>query len=161
MAHAHSEADSTPVAQVRWIDDSFYSAICSAKDASATFISIVTSVVNVVVQSITQTPVTYMETGAQRVDSNFQAFFTMAMTSVNNLLNQICLGLFYPFLAMQKVLVCNTNTVTALVANSGFKISIGIPEIQVTLQSPTATMAHTPTDMQDRRRAPTRRWASA
>ena len=117
--------------QVRWIDDGFYSAICSAKDASATFISILTSVINFIVQSVAAKPVSYMEMGAQKVDSNFEAMFTMVVTSLNNLLNQVALMMFYPFLAMQKVAVCQTSSVMALVENAGFKITIGVPEIQV------------------------------
>lgn len=118
-------------AQVRWIDDSFFAAMCTAKDASASFISILTSVINFITQSLTSQPISYTETGAQRLDSNFQAMFTLIVTSLNNMLNQIALGALYPFMAMQKVLVCELNTVTAVVSLSGFKISIGIPEIQV------------------------------
>lgn len=62
--------------QIKWIDDSFFSAICSAKDAVATFISIFTSVINFIVQSVTSRPISYMEMNAQKVDSNFQVLFT-------------------------------------------------------------------------------------
>ena len=128
-----NDAASRGGVQVRWIDDSFYSVVCSAKDASATFVSIITSTVNVAVQHISSSrrlPAAYLEMGASKIDSNFQLMFTMVMTSVNNLLNQILLGFFYPFMALQKVVVCEANGVVALVSNTGFNVSIGIPEIQ-------------------------------
>lgn len=36
--------------QIRWIDDNFYSVMCSAKDITATLISIITSTLNFIVQ---------------------------------------------------------------------------------------------------------------
>ena len=36
--------------QIRWIDDNFYSVMCSAKDITATLISIITSTLNFLVQ---------------------------------------------------------------------------------------------------------------
>ena len=116
--------------QIKWIDDGFYSAICSAKDATATFISIVTSVINYVVQSVTAQPLTYLDMNAQKIDSNFQAMFTMILSSLNNFLNQIVLGIFYPILAMQKAMICQTNSVLAIVKPFGVQVTIGIPEIQ-------------------------------
>lgn len=116
--------------QVKWIDDGFYSAICSAKDAVATFISIFTSVINFVVQSITSRPISYMEMNAQKVDSNFQAMFTMIITSLNSMIYQIALGMFYPFIAIQKAAICETNSVMMIVDKMGFKVTLGIPEIQ-------------------------------
>lgn len=130
--------------QVKWIDDSFFAAMCTAKDASASFISIITSVINFIARSVTKSPVTYVETGAQRLDSNFQAMFTLIVTSLNNMLNQIALGLLYPLMAMQKVLVCELNTVTSVVSQSGFHITIGIPEIQVSLQNMTTMLEPAP-----------------
>ncbi len=116
--------------QVKWIDDSFYSTMCSAKDALATSISIFTSVINFIVQSITARPVTYLEMNAQKVDSNFQAMFTMILTRLNDMLFSIGLGIFYPFFAMQKVAICETNSVMAVIDKLGFHVTLGIPEIQ-------------------------------
>lgn len=122
--------ESTEV-RVEWIDDGFYSAVCSAKDASATFISIITSTVNFIVQSISSRPVTYIEMGAQKIDSNFQAMFTLTLTSINNLLNQIVLGVFYVMFAMQKIVVCETNSILGVVDEIGFKVTLGMAEVQV------------------------------
>jgi hypothetical protein len=117
--------------QIKWIDDSFFSVMCSAKDATASFVSILTSTINFVVLSVTKKPVAYLEVGAQRVDSNFQAMFTMITTSFNNLINQIMLGFFYAMFALQKVIVCELNTAVALLDWTGINVTIGIPEIQV------------------------------
>jgi hypothetical protein len=117
--------------RIKWIDDSFYSAVCSAKDASATFISILTSTINYVFQSISSKPVSYMDMAATKVDSNTNVMFTMAITSLNNFLNQIALGVFYPLFALQKSMVCSTNSVLAISDALGFSISIGIEAIQV------------------------------
>lgn len=116
---------------LRWMDDAFFSTMCSAKDAIASFVSILTSVINFVVQSVTQKPVTYLEMGAQRVDSNFQSMFTLVITAFNNLLNQMFLGYLYPFFALQKTTICQLNTVMAFVDVTGYKLTIGMPEIQV------------------------------
>jgi hypothetical protein len=116
--------------RIRWIDDGFYSAVCSAKDASASLSSILASTVNGVVNSAAGKPVSYVELGAGTFDSNFQAMFSMATSSFINLLNQMALGFFYPLLAMQKVVVCQLNSLTALTDQSGFRIQIGIPAIQ-------------------------------
>lgn len=123
----------TPVAdgiQVRWIDDGFYGAICSAKDAIVSFISVLTSIINFIAQSVTKEPISYTESGSQRIDSNFQAMFTLVVTSFNNLLSQLMLGVLYVFLALQKVAICELGSLMALISNTGFKITIGIPEIQ-------------------------------
>lgn len=117
--------------QVRWIDDGFYSTICSAKDASATFISIITSTINVVIRALTAKPLSYTDVGSDKIDSNVQMMTTMALTSLNNMLNQLMLGFFYPFMVIQKITVCQANGVTAVIGMSGFNISIGIPEMQV------------------------------
>lgn len=116
---------------LRWMDDAFFSTMCAAKDAIAGFVSILTSVINFVVQSVTQKPATYLEMGAQRVDSNFQAMFTLVITSFSNLLNQILLGILYPYFALQKTTICQLNTVMAFVDITGYKVTIGMPEVQV------------------------------
>lgn len=72
-----------------------------------------------------------MEMGAHKVDSNFQAMFTLVLTSFNSMLQQLALGPFYVLFAIQKIVVCQTDGIVALVADTGFKITIGIPEIQV------------------------------
>lgn len=116
---------------MRWMDDAFFSYMCSAKDAIASFVSILTSVINFVVQSVSQKPVTYLEMGAQRVDSNFQAMFTLIITSFNNLLSQMLLGMLYPYFALQKTTICQLNTLMAFVDMTGYKVTIGMPEVQV------------------------------
>lgn len=104
--------------------------MCSAKDALATGISIFTSVINFIVQSVTSRPVSYLQMNAQKVDGNFQAIFTMILTNLNDLLYSLGLGIFYVFFALQKVAVCETNSVMAVVDKLGFHVTLGIPEIQ-------------------------------
>lgn len=123
--------DDKQIGILRWMDDAFFSYMCAAKDAIASFASILTSVINFVVQSVSQQPATYLEMGAQRVDSNFQAMFTLIITSFNNLLSQILLGFLYPYFALQKTTICQLNTLMAFVDITGYKLTIGMPEIQV------------------------------
>ena len=66
------------------------------------------------------------------MDSNFQAMFTLIITSFNNMLNQMLLGFLYPFFALQKTTICQLNTLMAFVDLTGYKVTIGMPEIQVT-----------------------------
>lgn len=95
--------------QIDLLDETFYSVMCPAKDAVASLISVVTATINAVVQkfaSYRQRSSRNPSMTSSSVDPNFNAMFTLFATSVNTLINQVALGMFYPLMAAQKVYVC-------------------------------------------------------
>lgn len=85
---------------IDFLDETFYSVMCPAKDAVVTLISVVTATVNGVVQKFVsladsrrKSPIM---TSSSAIDPNFNAMFTLFATSVNTFVNQvrICMNLF-------------------------------------------------------------------
>lgn len=115
-----------PPASIDWPDQVFYGLVCSMKDAIASQISILTSTVNGVVQA--SMPIAQSLLG-EPVDNQFLAMFSLTMTSVTNFLFQICLAPLYAAIAVQKVVVCQANSLIGVIAGPNH-IMIGDPEIQ-------------------------------
>ena len=114
-----------PPKAIKWPDQVFYGLICSLKDTIASQISILTSMVNGLMQS--SMPVIDQAMG-DTVDNQFLATFTLTMTAVTKFLFQLCLAPLYAAIAAQKVVVCQANSLVAIA--SGNSVSIGDPEIQ-------------------------------
>jgi hypothetical protein len=119
----------TPSTSISWPDQAFYGFICSAKDVSATGISIAMSSINGVVQSIGQIPVAEASRQTHVIDNRALALFTMTTTAITNLLHQMSLSPLYAMIAVQKTMVCGANSVMAVLDSSG-TITIGDPAIQ-------------------------------
>ena len=115
----------SPPKAIKWPDQVFYGLICSLKDAIASQISILTSMVNGLVQA--SMPVIDQSMG-ETVDNQFLATFTLTMTAVTKFLFQLCLAPLYAAIAAQKVVVCQTNSLVAIA--SGNSVNIGDPDIQ-------------------------------
>jgi hypothetical protein len=115
-----------PPASIEWPDQVFYGLICSMKDIVASQISIITSTVNGIIQA--SVPIASTALG-DPVDNKFLAMFGLTMTAVTNFLFQLCLGPLYAAIAMQKVVVCQANSLIGVIAGDNH-ISIGDPEIQ-------------------------------
>ena len=115
-----------PPVSIDWPDQVFYGLVCSMKDAIASQISILTSTVNGVVQ--VSMPIAQSLLG-EPVDNQFLAMFSLTMTSVTNFLFQICLAPLYAAIAVQKVVVCQANSLIGVIAGPNH-IMIGDPEIQ-------------------------------
>jgi hypothetical protein len=114
-----------PPKAITWPDQVFYGLICSLKDAIASQISILTSMVNGLMQA--SMPVIDQDMG-DTVDNQFLATFTLTMTAVTKFLFQLCLAPLYGAIAAQKVVVCQANSLVAVA--SGNTVSIGDPGIQ-------------------------------
>ena len=119
----------TPPTAIAWPDQAFYGFICSAKDISATGISIVMASINGVVQSVGQIPIAESSRQTHLIDNRALALFTMTTTAVTNLLHQIALAPLYTMIAVQKTMVCSANSVMSVMDQSG-SITIGDPTIQ-------------------------------
>jgi hypothetical protein len=115
----------SPPKAIKWPDQVFYGLICSLKDAIASQVSILTSMVNGLMQA--SMPV-MDQTMGETVDNQFLATFTLTMTAVTKFLFQLCLGPLYVAIAAQKVVVCQANSLVAVA--SGNAVTIGDPEIQ-------------------------------
>jgi hypothetical protein len=115
-----------PPATIDWPDQVFYGLICSMKDIVASQVSIITSTVNGIIQASVPIASTAM---GDVVDNKFLAMFGLTMTAVTNFLFQLCLGPLYAAIAMQKVVVCQANSLIGVIAGDNH-ISIGDPEIQ-------------------------------
>jgi hypothetical protein len=115
-------------AAVTWPDQAFYGFVCSAKDISATAISVLISSVAGVVQSASQSPIVEAALHTQVIDNRAMAIFTLTSAAVTNFLYQIALAPLYTLLAYQKTMVCTANSVLSTVGVNS--ITIGDPSIQ-------------------------------
>jgi hypothetical protein len=116
-----------PPKSIDWPDQVFYGLVCSMKDIVASQISIITSTVNGIIQS--SVPVASAALG-EPVDNSFLAMFSLTMTSVTNFLFQSALAPLYAAIAVQKVMVCQANSLMGVITEGDNHISIGDPDIQ-------------------------------
>lgn len=114
-----------PPKSINWPDQAFYSYVCSAKDISATGISIAVASITNIIQFIVNDPTTNLR---QQWTNHAMAQYTMVITAMTNFMNQVMLYSLYALIAIQKTLICNANSVIALVA--GDKVTVGDPSIQ-------------------------------
>ena len=115
-----------PPKTVSWPDQAFYGLVCSLKDSLASSVSVFTASINGVVQS--SMPATMLAHGAT-VDNKFLATFGLTMMAVTNFLYQLSLAPLYAAIAVQKIMVCQTNSLIAAVAGNN-AVTIGDPAIQ-------------------------------
>ena len=116
-----------PPKSIEWPDQVFYGLVCSMKDITASQVSVLTSSVNGIVQAAA--PLAYAA-GGEPTDNKFLAMFSLTMTSITNFLFQLSLAPLYAAIAVQKVMVCQANSLIGIVAEGDNHISIGDPDIQ-------------------------------
>lgn len=134
---------------IGWPDDVFFSSMCVAKDGFATAISAVTSSVNNMAHTAMGVPIGFSKQGAQHVDPNVGIFMTMVLTSLNNLLFQISLGPMYFLIVLQKMIICQTNSVMAFTDVVGVSVTIGRADLQESDFIGECLPEKTATDIQD------------
>ena len=122
-----------PPKTIKWPDQAFYGLICSMKDIIAAQVSILTSAVNGLMQA--SMPVTMLAHG-DAVDNSFLATFTLTMMSVTKFLYQLALGPLYAAIGMQKIIVCETNSLIGVISGNN-AVTIGDPAIQSATSSST------------------------
>jgi hypothetical protein len=115
-----------PPLTVSWPDQNFYGVLCSQKDMVASLVSILTGSINGIMQA--SMPVIMMAQG-DAVDNRFLATFSLTMMAITNFLYQIALGPLYIAIAAQKIMICKTNSLVAVVSGNN-AVTIGDPEIQ-------------------------------
>jgi hypothetical protein len=116
----------TPPSTVSWPDQNFYGLVCSQKDVIASLVSILTGSINGIMQA--SMPVVMMAQG-DTVDNRFLATFSLTMMAITNFLYQMALGPLYIAIAAQKIMICQTNSLVAVVSGNN-AVTIGDPEIQ-------------------------------
>jgi hypothetical protein len=117
-----------PPSSISWPDQAFFGYVCSAKDVTATGISIVTSSINGIVQSVGETPVA--QASQTQISNNAFILFSMTMAATTNFLNQIALMPLYAMMATQKTFICSANSVLAVVGQDKMSVTLGDPEVQ-------------------------------
>jgi len=117
-----------PPSSITWPDQAFFGYVCSAKDVTATGISIITSSINGVVQSVGEIPV--VQANQPSISNNAFILFSMTMAATTNLLNQIALMPLYAMMATQKTFVCTANSILAVAGGDQMSITLGDAEIQ-------------------------------
>jgi hypothetical protein len=116
----------TPPAAIAWPDQAFYGLVCSLKDSVASTVSILTSAVNGLVQA--SMPLAMLAHG-DAVDNSFLATFTLTMMAITKFLYQLALAPLYAAIAVQKVVICQANSLIGAVSGNN-AITIGDPAIQ-------------------------------
>jgi len=113
---------------VKWPDQAFFGHVCAAKDMTSTAISIVTSSINGIVQSVGETPIA--QAGQASISNNVFVLFTMTMAATTNFLNQIALAPLYMMMATRKIFVCQVDSILSVVEPENMKVTFGDPAIQ-------------------------------
>lgn len=117
-----------PPSEIRWPDSAFFGYICSAKDVTASSISILTSSINGIVQSISETPLA--QNSQSKITNQALMVFSMSLAATTNFLNQIALFPLYSLLATQKIFICSANSILSLVGDDKMSITIGDRKIK-------------------------------
>jgi len=115
-----------PPASITWPDQAFYGVVCTQKDAIASMLSILTATINGIIQA--SMPITMLASG-NVVDNRFLATFTLTMMAVTEFLFQLALLPLYVAIGFQKVMVCQVNSLMAVVTGNN-AIVIGDPGLQ-------------------------------
>ena len=121
---------------IEWVDDAFYSYVCSAKDVGGQIGAIITSAVGSVLikQNQKSTNVVDIDGGSRKLDNRNTAELALILNGVNGFLYQLSLLPLYSIIAIQKIYVCNTNSILAIVDDTGitgdFTVRMGRPDLQ-------------------------------
>lgn len=106
---------------IEWPHDVFMGYVCSAKDLSVEFWSIITSVLNSMIKMTK--PFTRSNTGGN-IDINSDAITTLQTTAFNGFLAQITLYPLYQLIVLEQILLCQVNGMLSLVDSSGYTLRI-------------------------------------
>lgn len=123
---------------LEWVDDNFFGTVCTAKDAVGQGVALLTSVIgkvladkyNLLSRVVASGAPAPEDAGVRRVDSKFTALLTMQMAGLNSFLYQLFMAPLYFMIAQQKIMVCNANSVLALIGESGFSVTVGRRDLQ-------------------------------
>ena len=106
-----------------WPEDGFMCYICTAKDASAEFFSVLTATINSLMQ-LGNPDLAFMYGSASNVDTNADAMLTISATALNGFMHQANLMPLYGMVVSHQIMMCKLTGVIALLDNTGFVLSI-------------------------------------
>jgi hypothetical protein len=111
-------------AELLWPEDAFLCHVCAAKDASAEFFSILTSILNSALQ-LGGADMGYLYGGASNVDRNADAVLTISSTALNAFMHQLALAPLFAMIAGHQVMLCQTvGTLARFDAGDSFRIRL-------------------------------------
>jgi len=106
-----------------WPEDSFLCHVCQAKDSSAHFFSLLTSIVNSALQG-SHANIGFMYGGASNVDTNADAALTISSTAMNMFMHQMSLFPLYGLVASHQIMMCQSIGMIGVLDATGFSISL-------------------------------------
>lgn len=121
---------------MEWVDDAFYGYICTAKDKGGQLVAILTSSVGAALISENRKQQASVNggtiNGATAIDNKYTATVGFGTNGLNAFLYQLTLAPLYFLIATQKIFVCNTNSIMAIIPpeGTGFSISLGRSDLQ-------------------------------
>lgn len=108
---------------IEWVEDVFMGYICSAKDFQTQFWSVLTSLLNMLVQTISKQLIRKYSSGSQ-MNNNIDASSTIQSTTFNAFLAQISYFPLYSMISMEKIYLCQINGMLAILDNTGYAVRI-------------------------------------
>ena len=113
--------------QLQFPEDAFLCSVCSAKDYSAEFFSVLTASVAAALGNLEQKghlSVSFMLSGASSVDANADALLTLSTTTMTAFLQQLSLWPLFMMVATHQTQMCRTNGLLALLDVTGFSLRL-------------------------------------
>ncbi|KAJ1464437.1 hypothetical protein T484DRAFT_1758092, partial [Baffinella frigidus] len=112
--------------KLEFIDEIFFSLICEAKHGIVSSMSILTSLINGIVNSAdranrAQAQMTHSEDQAAE---NAEAVRTLTAAATTNFLAQVALGVLYPVIVAKKTIMCQTDAFLSVFDVSGFQLRL-------------------------------------
>jgi hypothetical protein len=112
--------------KLEFIDEIFFSLICEAKHGVIASMSILTSLINGIVNSVDRANRGQAsESHSQDQEAeNAEAVRTLTAAATTNFLSQISLGVLYPFIVAKKTIMCHTDSFLSIFDVSGFQLRL-------------------------------------
>ncbi|KAJ1464968.1 hypothetical protein T484DRAFT_1757716, partial [Baffinella frigidus] len=110
--------------QIEFIDEVFFSLICEAKNGIIASMSILTSLINGLINSKDRELRQTNRVAQDQEAANAEAVRTMTSAATTNFLAQITLGVLYPPIIFKKTIMCHTDAFLSVFDVSGFELRL-------------------------------------
>ncbi|KAJ1465884.1 hypothetical protein T484DRAFT_1757100 [Baffinella frigidus] len=112
--------------QLEFIDEIFFSVICEAKNGIIASMSILTSLINGIVNTADRAARSSMGTSVafDQDAANAEAVRSMTAAATTNFLSQIALGVLYPPIVFKKSITCHTDAFLTVFDATGFTMRL-------------------------------------
>lgn len=118
--------------KLEWIDDAFFGYICASKDLGGQISAIATSAIGAALidRDLKNANDMSGNAGAKIIATSYSAETAMILNGANSFMYQISLLPLYTLIATQKMMVCTYDSVFAMIAPSGFEVTLGRDDFQ-------------------------------